>query len=184
MAAPGSGIEARGRFPGRPAVGSFMAYFLNSFVLQKAVITTPAFLTSTKPFSYLASFASSHWIAVGCVVKAAPVALLARETARLSGPRGKGDDYGPSVSAGLVLSALGDVYLHLSEKNENMFLAGLGSFLLGHLMYIRGFASLGSVTNWPVAGGPFWCYRRIRFAWITYKLKPRRCLWIVLWRSL
>jgi uncharacterized membrane protein YhhN len=135
-----------------------MATYLNYFVLEKAVVASPAFFSS-KPLSYLASFASSHWIAVGCVVKAAPVALLAVETARLSGPRGKRDDYGPSVSAGLVLSALGDVFLHLSENNEKMFLAGLGSFLLGHLCYIRAFASLGSTTNWPVAGAVYGaCY--------------------------
>jgi uncharacterized membrane protein YhhN len=46
--------------------------------------------------------------------------------------------------AALVLSLAGDVFLMLpQERSDWLFVGGLGSFLLGHLAYIGGFAARG-----------------------------------------
>ena len=44
--------------------------------------------------------------------------------------------------AGLVLSLLGDILL-MFDDDERMFVGGLASFLLGHLVYIAGLAAAG-----------------------------------------
>lgn len=49
--------------------------------------------------------------------------------------------YGKLVFAGLILGALGDVFLLGSARQ--FFIGGLVSFLLGHLAYVVAFASLG-----------------------------------------
>jgi uncharacterized membrane protein YhhN len=49
--------------------------------------------------------------------------------------------YGKLVLAGLVLGALGDVFL-LGHARQ-FFIGGLVSFLLGHVVYVVAFASLG-----------------------------------------
>jgi uncharacterized membrane protein YhhN len=51
--------------------------------------------------------------------------------------------------AGLVLSLAGDVFLMLPEK---WFVAGLGSFLLGHIAYIVGLQLAPTSATWTVAG--------------------------------
>jgi uncharacterized membrane protein YhhN len=50
-------------------------------------------------------------------------------------------DYGRIVFAGLVLGAFGDVFL--LGRARGFFIAGLVSFLLGHVAYVIAFASLG-----------------------------------------
>ena len=50
-------------------------------------------------------------------------------------------DYGTWVFAGLVLSFFGDVFL--IPKSEKWFLAGLVSFLFGHIGYVVAFLYLG-----------------------------------------
>lgn len=50
---------------------------------------------------------------------------------------------------GLVLSLAGDVFLMLDEK---WFVAGLGSFLLGHIAYIVGLQLGRESWGWTVAG--------------------------------
>lgn len=63
----------------------------------------------------------------------------------------------PSVSpavrnwmlAGLVLSLGGDIFLLGSEK---WFLAGLGSFLLGHIAYVIGLQSAHTSGAWTLVG--------------------------------
>ncbi len=40
------------------------------------------------------------------------------------------------IAAALIFSWLGDVFLMLEEKNAVWFMAGLGSFLIAHIMYI------------------------------------------------
>lgn len=50
--------------------------------------------------------------------------------------------YGSLVLAGLVLCWLGDVLL-IPNDSEPSFLAGIGSFLLGHVLYGVAFTSLG-----------------------------------------
>ena len=49
--------------------------------------------------------------------------------------------YGTWVLAGLALSAVGDVAL--LWQSSNVFLVGLGSFLLGHVAYVAAFATRG-----------------------------------------
>jgi uncharacterized membrane protein YhhN len=50
--------------------------------------------------------------------------------------------YGRWILAGLLLSALGDVLL-IPRDSRGAFLAGLGSFLLGHVAYVLAFALRG-----------------------------------------
>ena len=52
--------------------------------------------------------------------------------------------YGKIVFAGLVLGALGDVFL--LGRARHFFMGGLVSFLLGHVAYVVAFASLGVST--------------------------------------
>ncbi|MEA3471323.1 MAG: lysoplasmalogenase [Thermodesulfobacteriota bacterium] len=54
--------------------------------------------------------------------------------------------------AGLILCLVGDFFLALPQKV--MFLAGLISFLLGHVLYILAFFSVASMSGliWPGAG--------------------------------
>ncbi len=63
----------------------------------------------------------------------------------------------PSVSsaihwwmvAGLVLSLAGDIFLLLPEK---WFLAGLGSFLVGHIAYVVGLQLAPTSLGWTLVG--------------------------------
>lgn len=54
--------------------------------------------------------------------------------------------YGRWILTGLVLSLLGDVLLMF--KQDSMFLAGLVSFLLGHISYVVAFAVVGVSGVW------------------------------------
>jgi len=56
---------------------------------------------------------------------------------------------GRLLFAGLVLSFVGDVLL--IAHSEKSFLAGLGSFLLGHAAFAAGFLARG--VSWPVTAG-------------------------------
>lgn len=51
--------------------------------------------------------------------------------------------------AGLVLSLAGDVFLMLDEK---WFVAGLGSFLLGHIAYVVGLQLAPTSLGWSLLG--------------------------------
>ena len=53
--------------------------------------------------------------------------------------------YGNIVFVGLILGALGDVFL--LGRARQFFIAGLVSFLLGHVAYVVAFASLGLSTT-------------------------------------
>jgi len=56
------------------------------------------------------------------------------------------------IQIGLVLGAIGDVLLIPSSKRT--FMAGLGVFLLGHVAYVVGFATVVGPAQWPAAAGP------------------------------
>lgn len=56
--------------------------------------------------------------------------------------------YGRLILAGLVLSWIGD--LLLAGSTENLFLFGLGSFLLAHVAYTSAFVSMGIKYNWAL----------------------------------
>ncbi|RYH29277.1 lysoplasmalogenase [archaeon] len=52
---------------------------------------------------------------------------------------GQKTDYGKWIGFGLVLSSFGDIFLELDdEKVADLFIPGLVSFLIGHLLYIKG----------------------------------------------
>jgi uncharacterized membrane protein YhhN len=56
--------------------------------------------------------------------------------------------YGKTLLLGLVLAALGDVFLLGASRPT--FLAGLVSFLLGHLVYVVAFVGLGIDPGWSL----------------------------------
>lgn len=62
----------------------------------------------------------------------------------------------PWLMAGLVLGLLGDVFLMFSDESarsaDSAFLAGLGSFLLGHLAYLVAFTRHG-LHGWQMLAG-------------------------------
>lgn len=62
---------------------------------------------------------------------------------------GLASEYGRAVVAGLALCWLGDLLL-LPRRSEPAFLAGIASFLLGHVAY--GFAFLGLGLDAPTLG--------------------------------
>jgi uncharacterized membrane protein YhhN len=57
-------------------------------------------------------------------------------------------DYGKVIFAGLVLGAIGDVCL--LGKTKGAFIAGLVSFLLGHVAYVAAFSALPISTSHAV----------------------------------
>lgn len=59
-----------------------------------------------------------------------------------------GSTYGRWILLGLALSWVGDACLLSSARGP--FLAGLGSFLLGHLAYVGAFASTGPSLAWSL----------------------------------
>ena len=56
--------------------------------------------------------------------------------------------YGRLILAGLVLSWCGDLFL--AGSAENLFVYGLGSFLLAHIAYTSAFASMGIKFEWAL----------------------------------
>jgi len=56
-----------------------------------------------------------------------------------------------AILIGLVLGALGDIAL----MSEHGFLAGLGSFLLGHLAYVAAVGTYLPPRTWLAAAGPY-----------------------------
>ena len=61
-----------------------------------------------------------------------------------------GGSYGLWIFAGLVLSFWGDVFL-MADERPRLFLAGLGSFLLGHVAYTVAFLNYG--VDVPITAG-------------------------------
>ena len=61
-----------------------------------------------------------------------------------------GTEYGRVLLVGMAFCALGDLLL-VSKNRQNLFLAGLVSFLLGHLVYIGAFTVRG--ISFPALAG-------------------------------
>ncbi|MEM7040819.1 MAG: lysoplasmalogenase, partial [Bacteroidota bacterium] len=85
------------------------------------------------------------------VLKALPIWVLA--TISFMGIPGI---WGPLMGFGFLLSSVGDVSLAFSDRNkhqgnkdaaEKLFIVGLGSFLLAHVVYVVAFAWIG-VFDW------------------------------------
>ena len=77
------------------------------------------------------------------------------------------------IAVGLILGAIGDVALLSSSKRG--FLAGLGSFLAGHLAYVIAFATLVPLAAWvnPLAIAPI-IAAAIALAWLWPHLGSMR----------
>src|SRR6266404_6341637 len=105
-----------------------------------------------------AGFAVADWVAVSrgsksleYVAKPATLAALVLYAASSPAPSGW-------LTAALVFSLLGDVFLMLPV---DLFAAGLGAFLIGHIAYIGGFDASGlSRVLWSIvvlsASSPIW----------------------------
>lgn len=72
-----------------------------------------------------------------------------------------GDRYARFLTAGLVLSALGDLLL----EGDGLFLAGLAAFLLAHLAYVAAFWSETPALR-PLRALPFLAYGVAAFAFL------------------
>jgi uncharacterized membrane protein YhhN len=88
--------------------------------------------------------------------------------------------YGQIVLAGLVACAVGDVFL-LARKSENLFMAGMAAFALGHLAYFGAFIPFeGSdfgMMNFVIDGGII--LGGLSFLrWLKPKL-PKNMIWPV-----
>lgn len=54
------------------------------------------------------------------------------------------------ILIGLFFCLFGDIFLEMPQ--ENMFIAGLVSFLLGHVFYFAGFCSVSGINRWTWLG--------------------------------
>jgi uncharacterized membrane protein YhhN len=89
-------------------------------------------------------------------------------------------DYGRVLLAGMVFCWLGDLFL-VSEHDQRMFLAGLVSFLLGHVVYIGAFAVRGiSLPVLPGAGIVMAVFGWYVMRWLKPNLdqRMRRPVWL------
>lgn len=71
------------------------------------------------------------------------------------------------ILAGLVLCLAGDVFLALPQ--EKMFLFGLVSFLLGHILYIFAFFYVAQTSHWTWAGS---LIVLVISGWVYFWLRP------------
>lgn len=86
-------------------------------------------------------------------------------------------EYFGFVLAGLSLCLVGDVCLALPR--DKAFLAGLAAFLLGHVSYIFGFASLSLLRQWLSLGAVvFVLFSATVFFWLRPHLK-KMLLWVL-----
>ena len=65
---------------------------------------------------------------------------------------GRSDGYACALIVGLVLGAIGDVCL--LGDSQGAFLAGLGTFLLGHIAYVVALAQVSAPSAWFGLAGP------------------------------
>ncbi len=79
--------------------------------------------------------------------------------------------FGRWMLAGLVLSALGDVFL--LGKQEGAFLAGLGSFLVAHLAFAVAFVVRGLAAPGFFAVIPFALFAWLVLRWLNPHLSNR-----------
>ncbi len=69
------------------------------------------------------------------------------------------------ILAGLIFCLGGDVFLALPQKP--MFLVGLISFLLGHVLYVFGFLALVSISAWvQISTLVIICISTVVFIWL------------------
>ena len=79
--------------------------------------------------------------------------------------------YGRLVLAGLVFSWFGDMFL--TSHSQQMFLAGLAAFLLGHLAYASAFVAHGYQRAWVIgAAVPLTAVAIAVWAWLAPHTPP------------
>ena len=79
--------------------------------------------------------------------------------------------FGRWMTAGLILSAMGDVFL--LGKQEAAFLAGLGSFLLGHVVFGVAFLARGTAAAGFLALIPLGLFAWLVLRWLNPHLSDR-----------
>ena len=128
-------------------------------------------------FLAFAAFAVADWVAVSQNRKAVEYVAKPAALAALVVYAAAGRDPSLWLIAALVLSLLGDVYLMLPA---DLFVAGLGAFLLGHLCYVGAFrASVLARAVWMVVilAGSFPVVRRVVASVDDARLRPGVCVY-------
>lgn len=83
-----------------------------------------------------------------------------------------GSVYGRTILAGLVLSWFGDVFL-IPRNAPRLFLAGIASFLLGHVAYAVAFVARGiELTTAVVAGVSVVALAAVVLGWLRPHVGP------------
>jgi len=106
---------------------------------------TAVIVTGAGCLALVAALLADLQLAAGAAKLIASAGFLA--VALCSGALRSG--YGRILSAGLVLSFAGDVFL--IGASQTAFLAGLGAFLLAHVAYVAAFAAHGLSSRWMAA---------------------------------
>lgn len=120
------------------------------------LLSTIAFATA---LTHLwAEYAAHRWLIYGAKPATTSILLLIA----LSATTPVSQFYQMAVSAGLLFSLAGDIFLMLPRDR---FIAGLVSFLLAHLCYI---AAFGAQVTWPFLSG--WGLPVVIFAVGVYQL--------------
>lgn len=104
------------------------------------------------------------------ISKVTPIALLLLLSLNLGGPQRP--SYSLFVAAGMLLCGVGDVCLELRKEDgdDALFLAGLGAFLCGHLLFIAAFATNAMKLKAAVAL-PIFAYALSVFAYLQPHVK-------------
>jgi uncharacterized membrane protein YhhN len=97
-----------------------MAAYIAGWVLRVPAVAAAA-----------SALAGSNLLEAGAAIKMLPVVLL--------GVSALGSASGKWIGFGLLLSSVGDACLDMQARDPRLFLAGLASFLCGHLCYIAAF---------------------------------------------
>lgn len=79
--------------------------------------------------------------------------------------------YGKVIFAGLIFSWCGDMFL--LGSSQELFLAGLASFLLGHMAYIVAFAIRGISSRWSLSASlPILAVSLVVTFWLSPHVAP------------
>lgn len=108
---------------------------------------SPAVLCALCVVAMIAAEGSGNWAARAAAKAIASVAFVGQAVA--AGAFAAGHP-GQTVIAALILSVVGDLCLLSADKK--VFLAGIGAFLLAHVLYIATFAQLGVDPVGAIAG--------------------------------
>ncbi len=108
--------------------------------LMKQSVTAVLYLLFSVLYTALFSHETSF---LGAAIKVAPILLLAASAWRWADA-----GWRRALTAALLFSALGDLLLALNGLMGDLFIAGLGSFLLGQILYASVFWRHPSPDRW------------------------------------